>query len=1660
MKHLNLYCYSILLIICWLFCSRHASAQLKADFTTKTVEGCAPFLAEFKNTSTGLTAAIRVEWSLGNGNVSFEKDASAIYSLPGTYTVRLVLRDNGQSVSKEIKLIVHPSPAVNFSADTLKGCAPFDVGFEVKPAIGENTDGYFYFWDFGDGSVQEITGTNTVQHQYSFGQFNAVSLVATNQWGCQTKIRKDSMVEVIESPKVDFTSPDSILCSLNRPVQFINKTSNGTNLSYYWSFGDGSNSTETEPLHKYLNPGQYNVSLQATTAEGCAITENKTRFITAGGLKPEIEAIPPFCTNTIVNFRNASAIVPAYTNWNIPGLDPSLAGEDSITKYIFYSSGSYTIRMINKYSPTCLDTTFKTFTIQTTPDIGEIVIEKSTECGSPVDVILKDTSTAAISWEWRIGWPPQPVAGTGKAHSFTIPQSNHTAVYLNAIAANGCTVEKQATVFVEDPVARIIVMNQDSQDPSFVTGCSGKSFQFMATGTREIASYKWTFLDDNSVSTESQPIHVYNKPGNHTVKLEFTTIDGCTGTVEYQQVYIADKPTFNVTLLTGPEICGNTPVELQGSSPGKEFSWTIDFGDGSIPSSAFSGFNNYTATQTYKYEQEGIYTMTITVGNDYCIDTLVLKDAVLVKPSFTKIHKYENTCDGTRGLVTFTDSSRQAEFWTWDFGDGTSASYSTYTPTIQHTYTKTGTYNAVLTTRNGNCFVKDSITAYVLLKQQPAFSVDQTEVCNYGKERVKGVVDQLEPNPWSFNYDHYSIYKSEYEDGSRPLNGLGGDYEYPHVNMYFYMDGDKRGAHPFRVIVKSTHFGCLDTTNYVTIKVNGPKAYPYVVEMDCSKGSVVLSDSSLITDNVPIIRWTWNLPDRIEHASGGTFTYKPSFIPSYGLTGGYLEVEDANGCISAMSFGFSLDAFLTAAFTADNAVVEPGTSVNFFNQTQYSDTKEVKYRWFVNGNQYSTETNSSFKFNSSGNYTIRLIADFTDQSCSDTSEQIIEVKNQNAAFALETGFVKNSGCPPLVVNFNATVQGNARVKWNFGDGSRSENIEAPSHTYHYPGKFYITMEAIFPNGDTIRGIDSVEVQGLAKADLDADNWTGCTSQQVELTTSGEGVIYAWDFGDGSVLTNNRPSALHAYRTSGIYKPTLLVMDAAGCRQLAETSNRIIIDSLSVSLNENPDRFCENNSILLTPSITSVAEQAGYALTYQWDLGSTAVNQFSTERIPAFAYSSIGAKNIQFSVQSPLGCRQTVSKSFTIDQLINGTISGPDNVCAGVPVQFQTTAQSAGLAWNWNLGNGQTSRQQNPDRVLYPAGNYQIELYTINQSCIHRAEKTILVSPLPDLQVSSSRLDVCEGESIRVTASGANEYAWSPVTGINQPNQASALITPSQTGMYIVKGTSEKGCSAEKQVSITVIPDYKLTVSPDTGICLGASVPIRVTGASSYQWIETVEGLSSLTSPTPVARPAQTTRYRVRTEGQAGCFVKETDITIEVFPLPQVQLGPDITTYAGNPVTLNPTTSQDVSRWKWSPANHLSCSDCPNPVARPVNDIVYQLDITNGNGCTASDEIKLIVGCDEDKIAIPNAFTPNADGKNDRFQIMAPGINEVESFQIYNRFGQMVHEVKNAAPGALGVAWDGRMNGNPQPAGTYVYYLQLRCSNNEKIVRKGTVVLIN
>lgn len=96
-------------------------------------------------------------------------------------------------------------------------------------------------------------------------------------------------------------------------------------------------------------------------------------------------------------------------------------------------------------------------------------------------------------------------------------------------------------------------------------------------------------------------------------------------------------------------------------------------------------------------------------------------------------------------------------------------------------------------------------------------------------------------------------------------------------------------------------------------------------------------------------------------------------------------------------------------------------------------------------------------------------------------------------------------------------------------------------------------------------------------------------------------------------------------------------------------------------------------------------------------------------------------------------------------------------------------------------------------------------------------------------------------------------------------------------------------------------------------------------------------------------------------------------------------------------------------------------------------------------------------CEESKVHIPNAFTPNGDGKNDVFTIL--GISYVKHLVIYDQYGKKVFEKKNYIAANRSLGWDGTLNGELLPTGSFVYFAEMECESGGVFTRKGTVTLI-
>ncbi len=127
------------------------------------------------------------------------------------------------------------------------------------------------------------------------------------------------------------------------------------------------------------------------------------------------------------------------------------------------------------------------------------------------------------------------------------------------------------------------------------------------------------------------------------------------------------------------------------------------------------------------------------------------------------------------------------------------------------------------------------------------------------------------------------------------------------------------------------------------------------------------------------------------------------------------------------------------------------------------------------------------------------------------------------------------------------------------------------------------------------------------------------------------------------------------------------------------------------------------------------------------------------------------------------------------------------------------------------------------------------------------------------------------------------------------------------------------------------------------------------------------------------------------------------------------------------------------------------------MADPTSTTVYTLKVTTAKGCEASGEITVKVF---KQLRIPNAFTPNGDGRNDVFYVLGGPIGSViGDFSIFNRWGQMVFHVHGVAPGDPAYGWNGYCQGAAAPAGAYVYVIEMQLAGSESQVLKGTVMLV-
>jgi gliding motility-associated-like protein len=144
---------------------------------------------------------------------------------------------------------------------------------------------------------------------------------------------------------------------------------------------------------------------------------------------------------------------------------------------------------------------------------------------------------------------------------------------------------------------------------------------------------------------------------------------------------------------------------------------------------------------------------------------------------------------------------------------------------------------------------------------------------------------------------------------------------------------------------------------------------------------------------------------------------------------------------------------------------------------------------------------------------------------------------------------------------------------------------------------------------------------------------------------------------------------------------------------------------------------------------------------------------------------------------------------------------------------------------------------------------------------------------------------------------------------------------------------------------------------------------------------------------------------------------------------------------------------------WTPTDSLSCTNCLDPYANPTATTTYRVTIVNENGCDDFAEIRVEIDKDR-KVYIPNAFSPNDDGDNDLFMIYASeiGIKQVNHFQVYSRWGEMLYQAENFQPNDPAYGWGGLFRGEVMNPGVFVYWAEVEFVDGFKGFYKGDVTL--
>ncbi len=541
-------------------------------------------------------------------------------------------------------------------------------------------------------------------------------------------------------------------------------------------------------------------------------------------------------------------------------------------------------------------------------------------------------------------------------------------------------------------------------------------------------------------------------------------------------------------------------------------------------------------------------------------------------------------------------------------------------------------------------------------------------------------------------------------------------------------------------------------------------------------------------------------------------------------------------------------------------------------------------------------------------------------------------------------------------------------------------------------------------------------------------------------SGGVGMTYVWDFGDNTSSTATNP--VHYYPNSGLYTITLAVTDTGTCNFSDTIAKQILI--LSNSSDTIPTKYICSGDFTQIGILTS----GDTTLTYDWMPTSYLSDPHVCNPIANPPTTTTYTLLISNGV-----CTDTLRQTVQIFML-DVVPSIDTTTCNGDVVLTVPTGQGANF-FHWSSNNGFTdwlnSPSSNPtmSTTITTPGYFYVQVS--NGYCtVFDSIYVSFVVVVDSLQYSTpSCNDSCDG-----SASVQVDTGNPPFTFLWSNSMSNDTIFGLCAGVYTVTVTDASSCISISSVTITDPDALSTTVQlmnlPCDEACVGyiTLIPSGGTPPYSYLWSnnETSNPIENLCAGI----------YDVTVSDSKLCQVTNsfTIIVDSIFAHVSVYSDKD-TIYQGQSTGLHATNIPNCT-YSWYPATGLDNPNSQNPIASPNETTTYYLTISDQYGCIYTDTLKIIVlevFCNDSYIYVPNAFTPNSDGKNDILYVRSKMLSDL-NFLVYDRWGEKVFETKDVNNG-----WDGKYKGKMCDPGVFVYYLDATCHNKMQYIKKGNVTLI-